>query len=234
MTSIGFIGSGRIARIMLEGWKRAGALPATIKVHDTTPELAAALAAKYPGVVPATLAEVARQSIVVVGLHPPIAAEVLPRIAAELRPDAIVLSLAPKLRFAKLTELLGGFSRLARQNPNAPSIIDHGYNPIAFADTLDAAGRQTLRTLLEPLGACPEVDEHTIEAYALISCYGADLSVVPVRSVAPHGRRVRLVGTGGAPGGSVHGAWRHCDAARIRLVDRTGFRSGAGEAARRG
>ena len=99
-------------------------------------------------------------------------AEVLPKIGKSLRPDAIVLSLAPKLRFEKITALLGGFSRVARQNPNAASIIDRGYNPIAFADGLDAAGRDALRTLLAPLGAMPEVAEETIEAYALISAMG--------------------------------------------------------------
>lgn len=172
MTSIGFIGSGRITRIMLEGWRRAGALPANIRVHDTVPEAAAALAAEFEGVAVATLAEAAACEIVMVGLHPPVAAEVLPQVAPHLRPEATVLSLAPKLRFAKLAELLGGFGRLARQNPNAPSIVDRGFNPIAFAAGLDAAGRDVLRTLLAPLGDCPEVDETTIEAYALISAMG--------------------------------------------------------------
>lgn len=172
MTKIGFIGSGRVARIMLEGWKRAGALPGVVKVNDIDAALANRLAADYPNVATATLEEVARQDVVVVGLHPPVAAEILPKVAGLLGPDAVVLSLAPKLRFARLAELLGGFRRLARQNPNAPSIVDRGYNPIAFADGLDAQGRDTLRALIAPLGAAPEVDECTIEAYALISAMG--------------------------------------------------------------
>lgn len=172
MTRIGFIGSGRIARIMLEGWKRAGALPDAVKVIDANATFADQLAADYTNVAVATLDEVARQDVVVIGLHPPVAAEVLPKISGALRSGAIVLSLAPKLRFAKLTELLGGFVRLARQNPNAPSIVGRGYNPIAFGDGLDTAGRDILRALIAPLGVAPEVDERTIEAYALISAMG--------------------------------------------------------------
>lgn len=170
--SIGFIGGGRIARIMLEGWRRAGTLGTDIKIHDANPAFAAALAATYGPVTAATLEAAAAQDIVVIGLHPPVAAEVLPRVAPLLRPDAIVLSLAPKLRFAQLATLLGGHVRLARQNPNAPSIIDRGYNPIAFGPGLDAADRGTLLSLLAPLGATPEVDEATLETYALISAMG--------------------------------------------------------------
>lgn len=172
MTEIGFVGSGRIARIMLQGWRRAEALPKGVKVFDTNAGLAERLASEFASTSAASLEEVARQDIVVVGLHPPVVAEVLPGISKELRPGAIVLSLAPKVRFGKMRELLGGFGRLARQNPNAPSIINCGYNPIAFADTLDAPGRDVLRALLAPLGATPEVAEDTIEAYALISAMG--------------------------------------------------------------
>ena len=41
--SVGFIGGGRIARIMLEGWSRADAMPARVVVSDTNVD---ALAAK--------------------------------------------------------------------------------------------------------------------------------------------------------------------------------------------
>lgn len=172
MTEIGFVGSGRIARIMLEGWRRAGALPAGVKVFDANFAFAEQLARDFANTAAASLEAVSQLDVVIIGLHPPVMAEVLPKIGTFLRQDAIVLSLAPKLRFASLSKLLGGFSRLARQNPNAASIIDHGYNPIAFADGLDAAGRDALRKLVEPLGATPEVAEETIEAYALISAMG--------------------------------------------------------------
>ncbi|MBU1176204.1 MAG: NAD(P)-binding domain-containing protein [Alphaproteobacteria bacterium] len=172
MTRIGFVGGGRIARIMLEGWKRAGALPADVKVMDADAQLAARLAADFANTATAALDAVARQDVVIIALHPPLMAEVLPRIASALRPDAVVLSLAPKPRFAGLSRLLGGFSRLARQNPNAPSIIGRGFNPIAFAGGLDEPGRGMLLDLVAPLGSTPVVAEETIEAYALISAMG--------------------------------------------------------------
>lgn len=172
MSTIGFIGAGRIARVMVEGWKAAGALPAAILVHDANADAAARLAGLSTVVRVASLAEAAATDIVVVGLHPPVLADVLPRIATHLKPDAILLSLAPRAKFADLQRLAGGFARLARQNPNAPSIVGEGYNPIAFAPALTAADRDALLALMIPLGDCPVVEEATIEAYALISAMG--------------------------------------------------------------
>ncbi|WP_026793221.1 pyrroline-5-carboxylate reductase family protein [Pleomorphomonas oryzae] len=172
MKTIGFIGAGRVARIMLEGWKKAGALPEAVVIHDTAADRAARLTEISPGLKAGSLVEAAAADLVIVGLHPPLLAEVLPAIKAHLKPQAVVLSLAPKVKFSGLAGLLGGFSRLARQNPNAPSIVGEGYNPIAFAAGLPEAERQALLELMAPLGQCPVVEEETIEAYALISAMG--------------------------------------------------------------
>lgn len=168
--SVGFIGAGRVTRIVLHGLARAGALPGRILVHD--PSAAAVAALRVRGVSPATLEEVAGASLVVAALHPPALVEVLPRLAPTLRPNAVLLSLAPKVRLATLREKLGGFARVARQNPNAPSIVGKGYNPTAFAPELPAADRAALLAFLAPLGQTPEVEEQTLEAYAVISAMG--------------------------------------------------------------
>lgn len=172
MKTLGFIGAGRVARIMLEGWIRAGALPEEVIVHDTAADRAARLASLAPSIRTGSLVEAAAADLVIVGLHPPLLAEVLPSVKPHLKPEAVLLSLAPKVKFAGLANLLGGFSRLARQNPNAPSIVGEGYNPIAFAAGLPEAERRALLALMAPLGQCPVVEEDTIEAYALISAMG--------------------------------------------------------------
>jgi pyrroline-5-carboxylate reductase len=172
MKTIGFVGAGRIARIMIEGWSRANKLPDRIVAYDIDKAKADELTSIFPSVRVSDLAAAGAQDVVIVGVHPPAASDVLPALSPHLRKDAILLSLMPKLRFAKLTGMLGGFTRIARQNPNAPSIVDRGYNPIAFANGLDADSRRRLHELLRPLGECPEVAEETIEAYALISAMG--------------------------------------------------------------
>jgi pyrroline-5-carboxylate reductase len=98
--------------------------------------------------------------------------EVLRQIAGALQTDAIVASLAPKFTVAKLSALLGGFDRIARIIPNAPSIVGRGFNPVAFGPSLTADDRSLLKRLLDPLGASPEVAENLLEAYAVITAMG--------------------------------------------------------------
>lgn len=171
--TIGFIGGGRITRIFLESWNRANALPATITVSDCNAELLAGLGARFPGVQTTTdnLAAASRE-IVFLAVHPPVLAEVTSSIKQGLKPGAIVVSLAPKFTLAKLAGMLGGFSSLARVIPNAPSVVNFGFNPVAYGSALTPAERQEISALLTPLGECSEVAEEKLEAYAVLTAMG--------------------------------------------------------------
>ncbi len=169
-TSVGFVGGGRVARIVLEGWRRGGTLPARIVVSDPNPAVLEALHGYGVEAVDNCLA--AEQDVVLLGLHPPVIAGVSAEIRGHLRPGAVVVSLAPKITIARLTELLGGFDRVARMNPNAPSYVGAGFNPIAFGPGLPEAGRRAVLDLFAPLGESPVVEEPAIEAYAITSAMG--------------------------------------------------------------
>jgi pyrroline-5-carboxylate reductase len=66
---------------------------------------------------------------------------------------------------------LGG-GRIARSNPNAPSVVGAGFNPIVFAPALNVADRATIAALFAPLGDSPEVAEEKIEAFAVFTAMG--------------------------------------------------------------
>jgi len=171
--TIGFIGGGRITRIFLEGWTRANELPTRIFVSDCNAETLAKLKARFPSVeTSAQSAAAASQDIVFLAVHPPVMAEVAAGIKGSLKPSALVVSLAPKFTVAKLSELLGGFARLARVIPNAPSIVNFGFNPVAFGPALTSAEQAEVTGLLAPLGDSPKVAEEKLEAYAVVSAMG--------------------------------------------------------------
>jgi pyrroline-5-carboxylate reductase len=171
--TIGFVGGGRVARIFLEGWQRAGQLPGKVVVSDCNTETLMKLQARFPKIeTSASSAAAAVQEVVLLAVHPPVMAEVVAGVKGALQSGALVVSLAPKFTIAKLTELLGGFSRLARVIPNAPSMLNLGFNPVAFAPGLAAADKEALAALLKPLGECPEVAEAKLEGYALLTAMG--------------------------------------------------------------
>jgi len=171
--SCGFIGGGRITAIFLEALLRRGLAPDSITVSDKDEDVLARLEARFPGVT--TTRDNGRPAgcaLVFLALHPPAMKEALPTLGRCVRPDAVVASLAPVLRLEQLATLLGGFERLARVIPNAPSVVGAGYNPVAFAPGLPAEARRRLEAVLDALGSHPVVPEDTLEAYAILAAMG--------------------------------------------------------------
>lgn len=171
--TVGFVGGGRIVAIFLEALGGRGLALERVTVSDTSPDVLARLKARFPAI--ATTAdngEAAACEWVFLALHPPALKAVLPEIGPRLRRDAVAVSLAPVLTLARLSALLGGFARLARVLPNAPSIVRAGFNPVAFAEGLPAEARSEIESLLDGLGAHPVVPEETLEAYAVLAAMG--------------------------------------------------------------
>ena len=172
--SIGFIGGGRVAKIILKGWSRVGKLPNKIVVSDTNADVLNKLKNEFLQIetivgyakIPAAC------DIVLIGLHPPVMSEVLQEIKSVVNPSAIVISLAPKVSIAKLSEGLGGFKNIVRINPNAPSIVNAGYNPVSFSSTISEERRKTVLELFSLLGDCPEVSEELLESFAVTTAMG--------------------------------------------------------------
>jgi pyrroline-5-carboxylate reductase len=171
--TVGFVGGGRITAIFLQALEGRGLTPERVTVSDTSAQVLSQLKERFPGIAVTTAnEEAAACDRVFLALHPPVLKTVLPGIAPRVRADAVVVSLAPVLTLATLSEMMGGFGRLARVLPNAPSIARAGFNPVAFADGLPPEARDEIESLLEGLGAHPVVPEETLEAYAILSAMG--------------------------------------------------------------
>lgn len=171
--TIGFIGGGRITRILLAGWQKAGNLPQQIVVSDSNPDVLQKLQGEFPNITTtADNSYPAKQSLVFLALHPPAIGGLLADIGAALTPGALFISLAPKLTISKLTTGLGGFDKLARMIPNAPSLIGAGYNPVAFSGSLSEVEKAELFSLFKAWGESPEVAEEKLEAYAILTAMG--------------------------------------------------------------
>jgi pyrroline-5-carboxylate reductase len=168
---VGFVGGGRVARVLVGGWRHAGGLSIEVLVNEPDDAAFARLAESCPEVRRSSLNDVAAADVIFLALHPPVLASVLPAMRPCLDAQAIVISLAPKISLNTLTAGLGT-ARVVRMIPNAPSIIGRGFNPVAFAGALDARARQNVSTLFAPWGAWPEVEEEDLEAYAILTGMG--------------------------------------------------------------
>ena len=172
--SLGFIGGGRVTRIILEALNRKRMLPSIVVVSDANGEVLQKLKEKFPKIQTAQgdNAKAAGQDLVFLALHPPAVGGVLPEIKAALKPGAVLVSLAPRFTIKALSEGLGGFDRIVRMIPNAPSYVNEGYNPVAFGPGISKKEKEDLFKLFKKLGDCPEVDEGKLEAYAIVTAMG--------------------------------------------------------------
>jgi pyrroline-5-carboxylate reductase len=172
--SIGFIGGGRITRIILAALSKAGRLPKEVVVSDADVQVIERLHRDFPAVKTAgsdnTLP--ASCSLVFVSLHPPVIADALQKVKSALRPKTVVVSLAPKLTLSKISAILDRHARIVRMIPNAPSMVNTGYNPVAFSRAIPGEEKAALAGLFNAFGECPEVPEKNLEAYAIIAAMG--------------------------------------------------------------
>jgi len=167
--TIGFIGGGRVTKILLQGFNNKDVKFNKVVVTDTNPEVVENLKKQFPEVESADVKGAACQDIVFIALHPPVVMDTLELVKNEVKTDAIVVSLAPKINLPKLSMKLGNVKNLARLIPNATSYINEGYNPVTFSTGFDLVRKKEVMDLLSSLGTTFEVSEEKLESYAIMS-----------------------------------------------------------------
>ncbi len=190
--SIGFIGGGRITRILLQAFanKKINLVQAT--VYDINPESANKLKQKFPDIHVGTIEEAASKAIVIICLHPPVIAEMLDKMAPFVTEQTVLGSLAPKIDSTKILPKLPRVKKLVRMIPNATSIINEGYNPIWFSPGFPSDEKEIIFKMLDFLGTTLEVEENELEAYAVISAMAPTYFWFQWKKLAELGQQIGL------------------------------------------
>ena len=167
--SLGFIGGGRITKIILQAFANKNCEFQSIMVFDTNTETAKALQQQFPQIeIAETLEQAAAHQTVFIALHPPVIIDALDKIAGIVTTESLIISLAPKITIEKIASKLKT-AKIARMIPNATSYINEGYNPITFSLGFTQGEKSTLLEMLKLLGNTFEVAEPKLETYALLS-----------------------------------------------------------------
>lgn len=167
--SIGYIGGGRITKIVLQALANKHIELPSVQVCDTNPEVLKALQQQFPKIQTTVSCEsAAQQEIVIIALHPPVIMETLEQIKDSVAEKTQVVSFAPKISIERIAAKLAT-KNIARMIPNATSYINEGYNPVTFSEDYSAWEKQSLLEILNTLGETIEVEESKLEAYAMVS-----------------------------------------------------------------
>jgi len=174
MKTAGFIGGGRITRILLNGFSNAMVSFDEINVFETSEPVLSALKAEFPKIKTSgtDFSRVASADWVFLALHPPVLVEALKSMRDSINPNALIVSLAPKITIEKLQLTVPRVSNIGRMNPNAGTYVNKGFNPVCFSREADREAIKEFIEVFEKLGKVPLVSENQLEAYAVISAMG--------------------------------------------------------------
>lgn len=171
--SIGFIGGGRITQIFLAALKRKNVMPASIVVNEIDDLVINQLKEKFPETeIEKEICNVVKQEYIFISLHPPAFGEVLKKIQGRLNNKSILISLAPKLSCSNIADKLNGNDRIVRMIPNAPTVVNKGYNPVYFSSSVIEKEKEDLLEFFRIFGEAPQVEENKLEAYAILTAMG--------------------------------------------------------------
>jgi len=169
MKSLGFIGGGRITRIILQAFANKQIDLSAVQVCDTSQAVLKVLGEKFPEIhVTESCETAAKQEILFIALHPPVMMETLDQIKTIVSGNTQVVSFAPKINMEKIASKLAT-KHIARMIPNATSYINEGVNPVSFSDEFSSTEKKSLLELFNLLGITFEVEESKLEAFALVS-----------------------------------------------------------------
>lgn len=167
--TIGFIGGGRITRIILQAFRNKKMDFGSIIVYDPDTEVAGKLREDFPNVKIEASNEIpAGQDMVFLAVHPPVVMDTLKEIGNMVSEESVIISLAPKITIEKIMPLVPS-RKIIRMIPNATSYINEGYNPVYFSESFKKEEKKQLIKLFRSLGKTIEVDERELEPYAIVS-----------------------------------------------------------------
>jgi pyrroline-5-carboxylate reductase len=167
--SIGFIGGGRITRILLQAFQNRNAKFNKVVVTDPNNEVLTKLKNTFPFIQVENASVASEQDIVFISLHPPVIVDTLEILKNNFKSDSTVISLAPKINIAKISSKLAQVKKIVRLIPNATSYINEGYNPVCFNTGFPVSQKKDILDILNLCGKTFEVSEEKLESYAIMS-----------------------------------------------------------------
>lgn len=191
---LALIGAGNMAEALLRGLLASGLFPAR-DVLATAPraERRSQLETAYGIRVSADNCEAAAQAdVLVLAVKPQILDSVMAEIAAVLRPDVLVVSIAAGVPMAAIQSRLGAERRICRAMPNTPALVGAGATAIAMSANAKPEDVDLAKSIFEAVGMVTVVDETLLDAVTGLSGSGPAYVFMIIEALADAGVKVGL------------------------------------------
>jgi pyrroline-5-carboxylate reductase len=178
-TQIAILGTGSMGKAILSGLLAAGTSPASIRVTTKSKASAEAIFSSH-GIQAAALESDSNANswaakdadLVILSVKRAMILETLGEIAAALKPNSLVVSVAAGITTAAMEQQLSGNAAVVRAMPNTPSVVGLGVTGISKGSNVSDEQLDIAVKLFSNVGKVLVVDESKIDALSTISGSG--------------------------------------------------------------
>jgi pyrroline-5-carboxylate reductase len=191
---IGFLGAGKMATALAQGWIKAG-LVAVEGVCASDPIPAARdHFTKTTGatVFSDNLPVIAQSTMLVLAVKPQNMPELLGNIKLKVTSQHLLVSIAAGITLKHLADALGHDRRIVRVMPNTPCLVGASASAFAVSAVATIADVQRIEQLLNSVGRAVQVPEKLLDAVTGLSGSGPAFVFVMIEALADGGVRMGL------------------------------------------
>ncbi len=192
--SIGFLGAGRMATALAQGWLRAGLIQ-TSACHASDPViLARQTFAQETGCDAGTdnRAVTTASDVLVLAVKPQNMTDLLAEIRPVIAARHLIVSIAAGVTLRQLQQGLGGHARLVRIMPNTPCLVGASASAYAALDGTTPEDVALVDRLLNAVGRAFRVPEYQLDAVTGLSGSGPAFVYLMIEALSDGGVRVGL------------------------------------------
>lgn len=192
--SIGFLGAGKMATALAQGWIKAG-LVAVEQVCASDPVAAARDSfTRETGAACGSdnLHVVASSELLLLAVKPQTMPDLLREIRPAIQPRHLIVSIAAGITIQQISDAVGADKRIIRVMPNTPCLVGASASAFAGSASATAADRQRVDRLLGSVGRSFVVPEKLLDAVTGLSGSGPAFVFVMIEALSDGGVRMGL------------------------------------------
>ncbi len=170
--TIALLGVGKLGEALLSGLIRSGTPPQSLIGAEKHPERAAEVAERYGVRTADAAAAVAEADVVLLAVKPQDMRALLAEIAAALRPDTLVVSMAAGITTAVLEQGLPAGTAVVRVMTNTPVFVDEAMSALSAGSHAGSEHLEQVEEMLAHVGKVVRVPESQQDAVTALSGSG--------------------------------------------------------------
>ncbi len=186
---IGFLGAGKMATALAQGFIKAGLVSGKdLLAADTSSDARAQWAKRFKCRVTASNREVAAAATtLLLAVKPDQVHKVLSEISGTFSKNHVLISIAAGVPIAKLESNLGDTARVVRVMPNTPALVGASASGFALGKSATKADGELVQKLLASVGVAFELKESLLDAVTGLSGSGPAYAYLFIEALSDGG-----------------------------------------------